>query len=80
MRVQPTLSAGVSAGAALLFLANPIIGAAVGAGSLLAQKVLRDPIEKMFSYEYTVTGSWSDPIVAPRGAEKPVPVADAPTR
>ncbi len=80
VRVQPTLSAGVSAGAALLFLANPIIGAAVGAGSLLAQKVLRDPIEQMFSYEYAVTGSWSDPIVARRGREKPAPLADAPTR
>ena len=63
VRVQPTLSAGVSAGAALLFLANPLVGAAVGAGSLLAQKVLRDPIEQMFSYEYAVVGSWSDPKV-----------------
>jgi hypothetical protein len=25
--------------------------------------MLKDPIERMFSYEYTVTGSWSDPIV-----------------
>ncbi len=53
----------MSAGAALLFIANPLIGAAVGAGSWLAQTMLKDPIEKMFSYEYTVTGSWSDPIV-----------------
>jgi uncharacterized protein YhdP len=63
VRVQPALSGGVSAGAALLFLANPLIGAAVGAGSLLAQKVLKDPIEQMFSYEYAVTGGWSDPVV-----------------
>ncbi|MEO5785135.1 MAG: YhdP family protein [Casimicrobiaceae bacterium] len=63
VRVQPTLTAGVSAGAALLFLANPVIGAAVGAGSLLAQKVLRDPIEQIFSYQYLVTGSWSEPQV-----------------
>ena len=67
VRVQPTLSAGVSAGAALMFLANPVVGAAVGAGSLLAQKVLRDPIEQIFSYNYVVTGSWSDPHVT-RGA------------
>jgi uncharacterized protein YhdP len=65
--VQPALSGGVSAGAALLFLANPIVGAAVGAGSLLAQKVMRDPIEQMFSYQYTVTGSWSDPVVTRSG-------------
>ena len=32
VRVQPTLSASVSVGAAALLLANPIIGAAVGAG------------------------------------------------
>jgi len=63
VRVQPALSSSVSAGAALLFLANPLVGAAIGAGSLLAQTMMKDPIEKMFSYEYTVTGSWSDPVV-----------------
>ena len=67
VRVQPALSGGVSAGAALLFLANPLLGAAVGAGSLLAQKVLKDPIEQMFSYDYRITGSWSDPVVASGG-------------
>jgi len=46
-----------------LFIANPLIGAAVGAGSLLAQTILKDPIEKMFTYEYVVTGGWSDPVV-----------------
>ncbi|NDP41320.1 MAG: TIGR02099 family protein, partial [Aromatoleum sp.] len=63
VKVQPALSMSVSAGAALLFLANPIIGAAVGAGSLLAQKVLQDPLEQLFSYQYVVTGGWSDPVV-----------------
>ncbi len=63
VRVQPALSTSVSAGAALLFIANPLIGAAVGAGSLLAQTMLKDPIEKMFTYEYMVTGGWSDPVV-----------------
>ena len=67
VRVQPSLSSSVSAGAALLFLANPLVGAVVGAGSLLAQTMLQDPIEKMFSYEYTVTGGWSDPVVARNG-------------
>jgi uncharacterized protein YhdP len=71
VRVQPTLSAGVSVGAAVLLLANPIIGAAVGAGSLLAQKVLQDPIEQMFSFEYTVSGSWSDPVVERTGHQPP---------
>jgi len=70
VRVLPALSASISTGAALLFLANPIIGAAIGAGSLLAQKVLRDPFEQMFSYEYLVTGSWADPVVTRPGAAK----------
>ena len=63
VRVQPALSSSVSAGAALLFLANPLVGAVVGAGSLFAQALLQDPVGKMFSYEYTVTGGWSDPVV-----------------
>ena len=63
VRVQPALSTGVSAGAAVLFIANPLIGAAVGAGALIAQKFLNNPIDQMFSYEYRVTGSWVDPVV-----------------
>ena len=63
VRVQPALSSSVSAGAALLFLANPLVGAMVGAGSLFAQAILQDPIEKMFRFEYMVTGGWSDPVV-----------------
>ena len=35
----------------------------VGAGTLLAQKIMQDPIEQIFSYEYAVHGSWSDPVV-----------------
>jgi uncharacterized protein (TIGR02099 family) len=67
VRVQPSMSGSVSAGAALLFLANPIVGAAVAAGSLLAQKMLKDPIDQLFSYQYMVTGGWSDPVVTRSG-------------
>ena len=67
VRVQPSLSSSISAGAAALFIANPLIGAAVGAGALLAQKLLKDPIEQMFSYEYSVSGGWSDPVVERAG-------------
>jgi uncharacterized protein YhdP len=63
VRVTPSLSSGVSAGAAVLFLANPLVGAAVGAGALLAQKLFNNPIDQMFSYEYRVTGPWADPLV-----------------
>ena len=64
VRVKPALSSTFSAGAAVLFLANPIVGAAVGAGTLLAQKLMNDPLDQIFSYDYRVTGSWSDPQVA----------------
>jgi uncharacterized protein YhdP len=64
VRVQPSLSTGVSAGAAALFLANPLIGAAVGAGALLAQKMLNNPFDQLFSYHYVVSGTFDDPVVA----------------
>ena len=76
VHVQPTLSAGVSVGAAALLLANPVIGAAVAAGSLLAQKAMQDPIEQIFSFGYAVTGSWSDPVVE-RESRFPGPPAAA---
>ncbi|MFO1304556.1 MAG: YhdP family protein [Burkholderiales bacterium] len=63
VRVKPALSSMASAGAAVLFLANPIVGAAVGAGTLLAQKLLNDPLDQIFSYDYRVSGSWTDPQV-----------------
>jgi uncharacterized protein (TIGR02099 family) len=71
VRVQPSLATSVSAGAGAaaiwLLAANPLVGAAVGAGTLLAQKVMKDPIEQMFSYEYAVSGSWEEPIVEKLG-------------
>lgn len=57
VKVQPSISTGVAVGTALAV--NPL----VGGGVLLAQKVLKDPIEQMFAYEYQVTGKWSDPQV-----------------
>ncbi|HVE48380.1 MAG TPA: YhdP family protein [Casimicrobiaceae bacterium] len=67
VRVQPSLSTVVSTGAGAaavaLLAANPLVGAAVGAGTLIAQKIMQDPIEQIFSYEYSVRGSWSEPLV-----------------
>jgi len=68
VRVHPSLSTGVSAGAAALFLANPLVGAAVGAGTLLAQKMLNNPFDQLFSYRYVVTGTFDDPVVTRGGA------------
>ncbi len=61
--VQPTLAESVAIGAAAGLL-NP----AVGVATYLAQKVLSDPIEKLFAYEYDVTGTWADPQVSKRGS------------
>ena len=74
VRVKPALSSTFSAGAAVLFLANPIVGAAVGAGTLLAQKLLNNPLDTIFSYDYRVSGSWSDPQVT-RVSAKPLTAA-----
>jgi len=58
VRVVPSIgdSIAVAAGVALL---NPILGA----GALLAQRLLRDPLGQMLAYEYSVTGSWAEPKV-----------------
>lgn len=55
--VLPDINA-TSASVALA-IANP----ALGLGSLLAQLVLKDPLSKLFSLEYDVTGTWADPQV-----------------
>lgn len=57
--VQPTLSESVALGAAA-GLINPVAGVV----TYLAQKVLSDPIEKMFAFRYAITGNWADPVVS----------------
>jgi uncharacterized protein YhdP len=85
VRVQPTLSEtvaiGVIVGQAAIGVLNPAIGAAV----YLGQKLLRDPVEKIFSYDYAVSGAWADPKVEKlgnrllsAGASAPVSPASAP--
>lgn len=75
VRVKPALSATVSAGTAgaamLLLAANPLVAAAVGAGALLAQNVMNNPLDQMFSYDYRITGSWADPVVERTGTRAP---------
>lgn len=58
VRVAPHLSDGVSIAGALL--GGPVAGVA----AFLAQKVLKDPLEQLVSFDYNVTGSWSDPQVS----------------
>jgi len=66
VRVTPHLSDSVS-------LAGALIGGPVaGVATFLAQKILKDPIEELVSFEYNVTGGWSDPQVS-RVARAPFP-------
>ncbi len=67
LRVQilPTLGDSVSLLGA--FAAGPV----AGISSLLINKVLGEPLDKLASFEYNVSGTWSDPKVAKVG-ETPV--------
>ncbi|KAF0164036.1 MAG: hypothetical protein FD157_2401 [Rhodocyclaceae bacterium] len=60
VRVQPAVGESIAVGA---MLANPIAGAVVWA----AQKILKDPLDQAFAFEYAVTGSWADPKVEKLG-------------
>ncbi|HOL64677.1 MAG TPA: YhdP family protein [Accumulibacter sp.] len=54
--IQPELGGSAALGVALV---NPLAGAA----TLLAHKLLQNPLNKMFGVEYLVTGKWDDPKV-----------------
>lgn len=61
VRILPTVGESVSLIGA--FAAGP----AVGVGTLLVSKVLGDPLDKLVSFEYNVTGTWSEPLVVKAG-------------
>ncbi len=70
--VTPKLEESLAVGAALL--GGPI----AGVGAYVASKVLKDPLGQASTFEYQVSGTWSDPVVvklartAPaKGTEKP---------
>ena len=58
VRVNPSLSDSVSIGSALV--GGPVAGAA----AFLAQKILKAPLEQVFSYQFSVGGTWSEPHVS----------------
>ena len=57
VQVVPSLGAGA---ATLLCLANPV----VCLPTLLADRLLKNPLGQIFAFEYAVTGGWGDPKVA----------------
>ncbi len=69
VRVLPAIGDNVSL---LSFAAGP----AVGVGVLLTNKLLRDPLDKLVSFDYNVSGSWSDPQVERIGAAGSQPATD----
>lgn len=54
--VQPELGGTAALGVALI---NPVAGVA----TWLAHKVLQNPLNQIFGFDYLVTGTWGDPIV-----------------
>lgn len=73
VRVTPVIGESVSLGTALLI--NP----AIGVGLLIGQKALKDPLDRLLSQEYSVSGSWSEPKIeaVSRAAKMP---KDRPSR
>lgn len=67
VRILPAIGDNVSL--ASMALINPV----VGVGVLLANKILRDPLDKLVSFEYNVSGSWADPKVEKVVQAKAVP-------
>jgi uncharacterized protein YhdP len=59
--VRPEVGGLAAVGAAALV--NP----AVGAAALVANTVLKKPLNRLFSYRYHVTGTWSEPQVNKAG-------------
>jgi uncharacterized protein (TIGR02099 family) len=54
-----------------LSLAGFIGGPIIGVTAFLVQKALKDPLGQFMSYEYNVTGTWSEPVVAKLGTPLP---------
>ncbi|MFI4922266.1 MAG: YhdP family protein, partial [Burkholderiales bacterium] len=65
LNVKVTPSYTSSLALAGLLIANPIIGGA----AYLVQKAFKDPLGHLITYEYNITGTWADPVVAKISAE-----------
>ena len=61
VKITPSLSDGVSIAGALI--GGPVAGVA----AFFAQKMLKDPLDQIASYQYDVTGTWAQPQVSKVG-------------
>lgn len=66
VKIFPTLGDSVSLISA--FAAGP----AIGVGTLIVSKILGNPLDKLVSFEYNISGSWSEPVVT-KVVKTPVP-------
>ncbi|MDE3207515.1 MAG: TIGR02099 family protein, partial [Pseudomonadota bacterium] len=64
VHVIPNVGNSISVGAA--FLGGPVVGLT----SLLLQKLLKDPVGRIVSYHYLITGDWDKPLVKRVSAAK----------
>jgi uncharacterized protein YhdP len=69
VKVTPLLSDTLSVAA---FAGGPVVGAA----AFVAQKLLKDPFNKIAAYQYDIVGTWDDPQEVKSGADK----KEAPTQ
>jgi uncharacterized protein (TIGR02099 family) len=72
VNVQPDLGGTAALGIALV---NPLIGVA----TLLAHKILQNPLNQLFGFDYLVTGSWDDPKVEKLSRSEKPSMPSAPT-
>jgi uncharacterized protein (TIGR02099 family) len=66
VRITPSLSDSLS-------LASAIVNPLAGIAALITQKALKDPLGRLATFEYGISGTWSEPLVerVTAAAEKP---------
>ena len=64
VRVSPALTETLAVGAMLTY-------PAAGAIAWLADKILKNPLDQIFAYDYAITGSWADPKVGKLSGQEP---------
>jgi uncharacterized protein YhdP len=69
VKVVPALGDTAST---IVGLLNPVAGVA----TMIAQKLLKNPLGNIFAFEYAVSGTWTDPKVEKL---RVVPVEDSPS-
>jgi uncharacterized protein (TIGR02099 family) len=69
LRVRVVPSIGDSVATVTALLGGPV----AGIGVFLAQRLLNDPLGQLIAYDYSVTGTWSDPAVVKLGTDRAEP-------